>query len=289
MSDQSNAGLEQYVSDWVPQSQSSTEVLATARAAELAATLDLDQMPRDGDALPAMWHWIYFTEWPPTAELGADGHPRNGHFLPPIPNRRRMFAGGRLTIHSPLILGQPATRDAEVVSTKVKHGRTGELLFVTVRYQFSQDGQSRMAEEHDLVYRSDTGSTTSFHRVTEPLPAQSTPWAMEPETHPALLFRFSALTSNAHRIHYDEQYTTQVEGFPGLVVHGPLLAIFMSELARANSERPLHTFNFRLAKPVFVGDEIRAQGTPDADGATAELSVISGADNVHASAQAGYR
>jgi 3-methylfumaryl-CoA hydratase len=288
MSDQAGAGLAHFVSDWKPESQSSTELLGTQRAIDLAATLDIGLSLQHGDALPAMWHWIYFTEWPPTAELGADGHPRDGHFLPPIPNRRRMFAGGRLAIHSPLLLGQPATRDAEVVSTKVKHGKTGELLFVTVRYAFSQDGEPRMTEEHDLVYRSDTGSSTPFQRITEPLPARSTPWAVEPETHPALLFRFSALTSNAHRIHYDEQYTTAVEGFPGLVVHGPLLALYMSELARSNSDKPLHRFDFRLMKPVFVGDPIRAQGTPAADGTSAELSVVSGTDNVHASAQAGY-
>lgn len=288
MSELSDTGLARYVNGWKPEALRSTELLGTARAAELAATLDLDVSPKDGDALPAMWHWVYFPEWPPTAELGADGHPRDGHFLPPIPHRRRMFAGGRLTIHEPLVLGQPTVRDAEVVSTTVKTGKTGELLFVTVRYAFSQDGRPRMVEEQDLVYRSDNGSSTPFQRVTEPLPAPSTPWVAEPATHPALLFRFSALTSNAHRIHYDHRYTTEVEGFPGLVVHGPLLALYMSELARTNSDRPVRTFQFRLSRPVFVGDAIRAQGTPAADGATAELSVTSGADTVHAAAQVTY-
>ena len=285
---QSSAGLEQFVSAWRPEPLTSTEILTPQRAAELAATLDLDVSPRSGDALPAMWHWVYFTEWPATADLGADGHPREGHFLPPIPDRRRMFAGGRLTIRAPLVLGQPATRDAAVVTAKVKHGKSGELLFVTVRYEFSQDGELRMTEEQDLVYRSDTGSSTPFERVTEPLPPRSTPWATEPTTHPVLLFRFSALTANGHRIHYDEQYTTRVEGFPGLVVHGPLLAMYMSELARTNSERPLHTFDFRLKRPVFVGDMVRAQGTPSDDGESAELSLISGTAGTHASAQAGF-
>lgn len=289
MSQQTDVGLNAHVTDWRPEPRSSTEVLTARRATEFAATLDLGDSPGDGDPLPAMWHWIYFSEWPPTAELGADGHPRDGHFLPPIPHRRRMFAGGRVTIHAPLTLGRLATRHAEVVSTTVKHGKTGELLFVTVRYEFSQDGESRMTEEQDLVYRSDPGSSTPFARVQKPLPAPSAPWVVDPVTSPPLLFRFSALTANAHRIHYDEQYTKVVEGFPGLVVHGPLLAIFMSELARKKSRRPLHTFRFRLSQPVFVGDAIRAQGTPSPDGATAELSVTSGAGNVHASAQAGYR
>lgn len=285
---QSGARLEKYASDWQPEPSSVTEILSTTRAAELAATLDLDVFLRSGDALPAMWHWVYFTEWPATADLGTDGHPRDGHFLPPIPNRRRMFAGGRLTIHAPLILGQPATRVAAVVAVRAKRGKSGELLFVTVRYEFSQDGHHRITEEQDLVYRSDTRPSTSFERIAEPLPPQSSPWTIEPITHPVLLFRFSALTANGHRIHYDQQYTKQTEGFPALVVHGPLLAMYMSELARTSSERPLHTFEFRLTRPVFVGSQIRAQGTPSADGTSAELSLVSGTANVHATARAGY-
>jgi 3-methylfumaryl-CoA hydratase len=285
---QPSVGLEQYVRDWRPEPVTTTEVLDTPRATQLAATLDLDFEPQPGAALPPMWHWVYFTDWPPTAALGADGHPRDGHFLPPMPNRRRMFAGGRLTVHTPLVLGQSATRRAEVVSTTVKHGKTGELLFVTVRYEVSQDHRVRLTEEQDLVYRSERGSHTPFERVTEPLAAPSAPWTNRPVTHPALLFRFSALTANAHRIHYDEHYTTQVEGFPGLVVHGPLLAMYMSELARTNSTRPLSSFRFRLLRPVFVGDTIGVQGTPADGGDTAELSVVSGAANIHASAQAGY-
>lgn len=280
--------LDQYIQDWNPTPLSGTEVLDADTAARFAATLDLDITVGHGDPLPPMWHWFYFTEFPPTADLGADGHPRDGHFLPPIPHRRRMFAGARLQIHEPVLLGKQTTRRSEVVTTKVKQGKTGELLFVTVRNEFSQDDRVHMTEEQDLVYRSDSGAATPFVKVDDPLEAPSTPWVSEPQTHPALLFRFSALTANAHRIHYDQQYTTTVEGFPGLVVHGPLLALYMSELARTQSDRPLRSFDFRLSKPVFVGDPIRAQGTPAADGATAELSVISGAGTVHATATACY-
>ncbi|MGU3500101.1 FAS1-like dehydratase domain-containing protein [Mycobacterium sp. C31M] len=280
--------LDRYIQDWNPTPLSSTEVVDADIAARFAVTLDLDITVADGDPLPPMWHWFYFTEFPPTADLGADGHPRDGHFLPPIPHRRRMFAGARLQIHEPMRLGQSATRRSEVVTTKVKQGKTGELLFVTVRNEFSQDDRVHMTEEQDLVYRSDSGAATPFVKVDDPLEAPRTPWVSEPKTHPALLFRFSALTANAHRIHYDQQYTTTVEGFPGLVVHGPLLALYMSELARTQSDRPLQSFDFRLSKPVFVGDPIRAQGTPAAGGDTAELSVISGAGTVHATATAGY-
>lgn len=288
MSLAADTGLEQYVAEWNPDPLSSTELLTARPAIDLAATLDRDSAPGDGDPLPTLWHWVYFTEWPPTSALGADGHPRDGHFLPPIPHRRRMFAGGRLDVHAPLVLGLEATRRVELVSTAVKHGRTGELLFVTVRYTFSQEGRPRITEEQDLVYRSDRGSTIAIERVTEPLADRHTPWAVEPTTHPALLFRFSAMTSNSHRIHYDAEYTSKVEGFPALVVHGPLLALYMAELARTRSDRPVQRLRYRLTKPVFVGDAIRVQGTPTVDGSTAELSVISGSGTVHASAQADY-
>ena len=285
-----NNDLSQYISDWQPEPVETTDMLSPQPARELAATLDLADELTAGDPLPSLWQWVYFHDWPPTADLGADGHPRDGHFLPPIPKRRRMFAGGRVTMNSPLVLGEPALRRCEVIAKTVKHGRTGEMLFVTVRYEYHQYGQTRLTEEQDLVYRSDSGSTTPFNLVTEPLAAQSTPWAARPVNHPALLFRFSALTGNAHRIHYDEPYTTTVEGFPGLVVHGPLLAIYMAELLRANSGgRSAGGFEFRLQRPVFVGDEIRVQGTPADNGSAVELNVVSGNGITHASARATYR
>jgi 3-methylfumaryl-CoA hydratase len=283
------ADLARYVSNWQPDPVEATDVLVPQRARELAATLDLADEMTPGEPLPPLWQWVYFLDWPPTADLGADGHPRDGHFLPPIPDRRRMFAGGRMTVNSPLVLGEHAARRSAVIAKTVKHGRTGAMLFVTVRHEYSQNGQIQLLEEQDLVYRSDSGSTTPFSRPTEPLAAQSTPWAAHPITHPALLFRFSALTGNAHRIHYDEPYTTTVEGFPGLVVHGPLLAIFMTELARTNSAgRAISELECRLLRPVFVGDQIRVQGTPAADGGSAELNVVSGNGTSHASARVTY-
>jgi 3-methylfumaryl-CoA hydratase len=277
-------GLASHVTDWRPTSVDTDDVISAQRAAQLAATLDLESAPAEGDPLPLLWHWAHFLEWPRTAELGPDGHPLHGHFLPPIPNRRRMFAGGRLTVSAPLTVGAAATRHSEVVRTAVKQGRTGELLFVTVRHTYRQDDRVRIVEEQDLVYRSDDGSSTPFARSAQALPEPHTPWHTEPQTHPALLFRFSALTANAHRIHYDEAYTTGVEGFPALVVHGPLLAVLLAELVRAHQpDRQIGEFVFRLQKPVFVGDPIRVQGTP---GDPIELAVVSGAGDVHASAQA---
>ncbi|OBF17849.1 MaoC/PaaZ C-terminal domain-containing protein [Mycobacterium sp. ACS4331] len=282
-----DSGLAAHVAGWEPGPIDSHDVISAERVAQLAATLDLAAAPGPGEPLPLLWQWVHFLDWPRTAELGPDGHPLQGHFLPPIPNRRRMFAGGRLSVTAPLIIGVPATRHSEVVKTAVKHGRTGELLFVTVRHTHRQDGDVRIVEEQDLVYRSDDGAATPFARVTAPLPAPQTPWVGHPQTHPALLFRFSALTGNAHRIHYDEAYTTSIEGFPALVVHGPLLAVYLAELVRAQvPDRQIADFSFRLQKPVFVGDEIRVQGGP---GDPIELAVVSGAADVHASATATLR
>ena len=281
------AGLGEYVADWRPAALDTEDVITSQRARELAATLDLDEDFATGDPLPLLWHWVHFLDWPKTAELGPDGHPRDGHFLPPIPHRRRMFAGGRVTVTAPLVVGDTAVRHSAIAGTKVKTGRTGELLFVTVRHEYRQDGALRLVEEQDLVYRSDQGTSTPFSRITEPLGPASVPWTTHPQTHPALLFRFSALTGNAHRIHYDEAYTTGTEGYPGVVVHGPLLAVYMAELARTHSaDRAIGGFEFRLSRPVFVGDEIRVQGAPQPDGA--DLAVVSGGDAVHASAKIRY-
>jgi 3-methylfumaryl-CoA hydratase len=158
-----------------------------------------------------------------------------------------------------------------------------------VRHEYSQNGQPRLVEEQDLVYRSDDSSTTSFSPASEPLGAQTTPWGTHPRINPCLLFRFSALTGNAHRIHYDQPYATAVEGYPGVVVHGPLLAVYMAELVRTHSRgRTVGEYEFRLLRPVFGGDDIRVQGTPADDDGSVALSVVSGNGTAHASAKATY-
>jgi 3-methylfumaryl-CoA hydratase len=160
-----------------------------------------------------------------------------------------MFAGGRLKIHAPLQIGGLVNRESRISATAIKQGRSGEMLFVTVRHTYGQDGAVRIIEEQDLVYRSDSGGTTPFTRVDEPLRPPFVPWWTTPVTDPTLLFRFSALTGNAHRIHYDEPYSTGTEGYPGLVVHGPLLAVYMAGLVRANAVATIREFTFRLHRP----------------------------------------
>lgn len=280
-----DGGMRRHLADWDPPRTCTTDVPVAQRVNQLAATLNLEQEFADGDPLPPLWHWIFFLDWPSTAQLGPDGHPRKGGFLPPIPDRRRMFAGGRLTVNHPLQIGGAVNRESQVASTVTKQGRSGQMLFVTIRHSYRQHDVLRMVEEQDLVYRSDTGTRAPFTRSNDPLVPPPVPWWDTPEIDPALLFRFSALTGNAHRIHYDEQYTTGTEGYPGLVVHGPLLAVWMAELFRANiTERRIREFSFTLRRPVFLGDTVRVQGRPD--GPSAELAVVSGTNTIHAAARA---
>jgi 3-methylfumaryl-CoA hydratase len=278
-------GLSDYIADWRPENVRRDDDMAPDRAQQLADTLDITDSFNSGAALPPLWQWVYFLDWPTTAELGPDGHPSDGHFLPPIPDRRRMFAGGRMTQRGPLVLGKRATRTSSMCTTAVKRGRTGEMLIVTVRHEYSQGGEIRVVEEQDLVYRSESTPSASFTKAHEPLTASTAEWSLSPSPDPVLLFRFSALTANAHRIHYDESYARQTEGYPALVVHGPLLAIYMGELVRSRAgARPLQAFQFRLRKPVFLGDPFGVQGSPSTD--TVELAVISGSGTVHAGATA---
>ncbi|MDG4668098.1 hypothetical protein [Mycobacterium sp. 236(2023)] len=271
---------------WRPPSVTSTDLVDAGRLQALAAVLDREDQAMT--SVPPLWHWVYFTEWPASASLGPDGNPRTGDFLPPIPQRRQRLAGARFTIIGPLLLGHRAVRVSELVSARVKHGHTGHTLYVTVRHTLSQSSQIRIIEEHDLVYRSATTPSMPCPRISEPLRPSPAPWTSTPVTHPALLFRFSALTANTHRIHYDQSYARDVEGFPTLVVHQPLLALYLAELARTNSARQLYRLDIRFLTTVFAGDPFRIDGTPSLDGAAAELSVNSGVDTVHAIARAEF-
>jgi hydroxyacyl-ACP dehydratase HTD2-like protein with hotdog domain len=253
------------VADWTPPEIVSTDVLTPGPVAALAALFDQpDPAPRDGDPLPPLWHWLYFAEWVPQSELGPDGHPRDGAFLPPLPERRRMFGGGRLTVHAPLRRGDTVTRRAGVAGVRTRRGGSGWLLLVTVRYEFSVGGEVLVVEEQDIVYRDPrTPSSAPTSGAEDGLDG---PWRFELVPDPVLLFRFSALTANAHRIHYDLPYATQVEGYPGLLVHGPLLALSLLELPRRFAgERAVREFTYRARRPVFAGRPIIVRGGPETD------------------------
>lgn len=232
--------------EWIGVRRTTEERLDPTRAAALAATLERPA-PVSGDALPPLWHWIHF--WAPTvmSELGPDGHARRGGFLPPVDLPHRMWAGGRLRFDAPLRLGATARRTAEIHDVRSKQGRSGPLVFVTVRFEITDDQGGALVEEQDIVYRgSMVGNGVSADR------ARPGTWRRHVAADPILLFRYSALTFNGHRIHYDRPYAIEHEGYPGLVVHGPLLATWLMDLARHEAGLTCPSrFEFRARRPVF--------------------------------------
>jgi 3-methylfumaryl-CoA hydratase len=248
--------------DWIGATETVEDEIALSPILRVAATLDDTETAfAAGSDLPAVWQWFYFLPRAPQSKLGADGHPEKGGFMPPIDLPRRMFAGARMRFHRPLRIGRAAVRQATIRDVSEKSGRTGRLAFVTVAYTFHQDDQLCIEEEQDIVYR-ETGASVSAPQPRDlPSPPAAAWWrVIQPD--PALLFRFSAITFNAHRIHYDRPYATEVEGYPGLVVHGPLTAILLMELVRRNVKRPVSGFEFRGRAPLFDLAPFRVVGTP---------------------------
>ncbi len=284
------ADLNACLEGWNPDAVRESDPMDPRSARALAKVLDSPHHEFGrGHELPPLWQWAYFLDWPANAELGPDGHPAGGHFLPPIPDRRRMFAGGRSHQHAPLLLGRTTERMSRIAATEVKQGSSGQLAFVTVRSEFRQDGTLCLVEEQDLVYRSGESRTKQAANPESPVsqeqPRSTARWQEAFTADPTRLFRFSALTANAHRIHYDEPYARGVESYPGLVVHGPLLALLMGDLARRNSpERRVESVDFRLKRPVFARQPVLITGEPD-DAHTAITSVLTGAETAAASAK----
>ncbi|MBK9712937.1 MAG: acyl-CoA dehydrogenase [Kouleothrix sp.] len=250
---------------WIGRTETVEDDISPAAALAAAATLD-DTATRlgRGDALPPLWHWFYFLPRAPQSRLGEDGHPQRGGFIPPIPYPRRMFAGARLRFHRPLAIGQPARREGVIRNVVQKSGRSGSLAFVTVGYSFYQQGELCIDEEQDIVYR-EPGPPVPAPQPIElpPLPAGAWSRLVAPDTR--LLFRFSALTFNAHRIHYDRPYAIGEEGYPGLVVHGPLTAVMLLELVRHSAARPIVGFSFRGQAPLFDLAPFRLVAIPASD------------------------
>ena len=236
-----------------------TELITPGPAEALAGLLGV---PCPGEELPLLWHWVYLLDRPPQVTLGPDGHQaRGGMPVPPGPGLRRMFAGGRAWRHGALRIGAEATRRTWQASAERKQGRSGPLHFVTVRAEISQGGEVVISEEQDLVYREATASSPPRSAEFELEPAGHGDWAVE--VNPVLLFRFSALTYNAHRIHYDRDYA-RAEGYPGLVVHGPLQALLMAELARPGLPTRCE-YSYRLVAPLFDDQGLIVSAAPEGD------------------------
>lgn len=255
---------------WIGSTESIEEDISLAPALAAAATFDDTTTPiAAGEILPPLWHWFYFLPRVPQSRLDTDGHPQRGGFMPPIPYPRRMFAGSRLRFHCPLIIGQPARREGIIRNIEQKTGRSGSLAFVTVGYIFYQAGAVCIEEEQDIVYR-EPGPPIPAPQPVEwpPVPAESWSRIVTPDTR--LLFRFSALTFNAHRIHYDRPYALNEEGYPGLVVHGPLTAMLLLEMVRHTTNRPIVGFSFRGQAPLFDLAPFRLVATPTDEGVALE-------------------
>jgi 3-methylfumaryl-CoA hydratase len=243
-------------------------MLAAAQVAKLAATLDLDHAPATGEPLPPLWHWIFFNAVARTGEIGPDGHPKRGGFLPPVPLPRRMWAASRINFEKPLRVGEMTTRSGEIANVEIKDGRSGTLVFVTIRYQICGDGGGVIEEENTVVYRGTAATATAA--VAEPAPANSL-WRREVQPDPVLLFRYSAVTFNGHRIHYDHPYVTATEGYPGLVVHGPLTATLLAEHLRAHWRASPIGLAIRARSPLFAPESFTVHGAPGTDGKTVAL------------------
>jgi 3-methylfumaryl-CoA hydratase len=258
--------LEQ-IEAWVGTSETRRDVIDPRPVELLSATLDRDDPPpRIGDELPPLWHWLYFLPAYPMSEVGPDGHAKRGGFLPPVPLPRRMWAGSRIEWMQPLAVGDDITRDSRIVSVTPKTGRSGALVFVVVRHEISTASGHALVEEHDIVYR-DPPSPGERRGKSDNAESPGTPvWKRRIVPDDVLLFRYSALTFNSHRIHYDRRYVTEVEGYPGLVVHGPLLATLLLDLLRR--KRPaaaVRRFEFRALAPLFDVAPFDVCGKPDAD------------------------
>jgi 3-methylfumaryl-CoA hydratase len=277
---------------WIGRTEEARDVVTASPLDRLAATLDRDGPPfRDGDPVPPLAHWLFFLPRDPLSVTGPDGHRKRGGFLPPIHHLpRRMWAGSRIAFPGDIRVGDRIVRRSTVASVTEKSGASGPLVFVTVRHEIGRDdAPPAIVDEHDIVYRSVEGAAVK--RAGEK--AEPGAWRRTLIPDSVLLFRYSALTFNSHRIHYDRDYVTKVEGYPGLVVHGPLVATLLIDLVRRNApDARIESFTFRAASPLFDGNEMSVNGTPPGADGIARLWAANAAGETALAGEAmlsGYR
>jgi 3-methylfumaryl-CoA hydratase len=255
-----------YLKKWIGRSETTTDVVTSAPLAGLAALLDHETPPWPGGELVPLGHWLNFLPRTRQSEMDVDGHPRRGTFMPPVPLPRRMWAGGRLTFHIAIPLGATLERRSTIADVAAKTGKSGTMVFVTVQHEITIGGRPAVSEEQDIVYREmpatatgigiGTRTGTSAPPAVEPKtraePPRPSDWTRDVTPDPVQLFRFSALTFNAHRIHYDRTYCRDVEGYPGLVVHGPFIAtLLLDHFLRRTPEARVTSFQFRAQRPLY--------------------------------------
>ena len=258
---------------WIGRQETVLDTIGPTPVVALTATLGHPATPvTHGATLPPLWHWLYFLPMQRQSEIGPDGHARRGGFLPPVPLPRRMWAGSQFEFRAPVRVGDRVTRTSTIEDVTSKNGRTGQLVFVKVRHELrcNEATAPALVEFHDIVYR----EAQSQNDVAPP-PQAAPPdalWRREIVPDEVLLFRYSALTFNGHRIHYDRRYVTQVEGYPGLVVHGPLIAtLLMDLLRRQRPDADVASFHFKAIRPTFDINKFYVNGQPHADGKTIHL------------------
>lgn len=252
---------------WVGREERYEERILPSAVRAMAATLDLDKTPEPGEALPPGWHWMFFNPVVPRRSLGADGHPKRGGFLPPIELPRRMWAGSRIRYLADVQVDALATRVSRIHKVENKTGKRGPLWFVTVAHTTSCNGVVCIEEEQDIVYRE--APPPSAAAIQPEVHVDQAVWGHEVQPDTTMLFRYSALTFNGHRIHYDQDYARHEEGYPDLVMHGPLTATLLQQLAVEHGGRSLDRFEFRGVSPLFVGRAFRVEGRPANDGSLA--------------------
>lgn len=270
------SGDMQRLKEWIGKRERMTDVATARPVAALNATFDRrEREPSEGDPVPPGWHWLYFLETAAQSDLAHDGHVKRGGFLPPVELPRRMWAGGRLDFRRPLRVGDELNRESEILSVEPKHGKSGSLVFVTVRHTVHAAGELAVIEEHDIVYR-EAAKADDAPPQARPAPTGAK-WRRELTADIVMLFRFSALIFNAHRIHYDLDYVKE-EGYPALIVHGPLQTLLMLDLCRRNGAEVTH-LEYRAVHPVFHTEALSVNGNPSGDGSTADLWIANAAGN----------
>jgi 3-methylfumaryl-CoA hydratase len=252
-----------HLSEWIGNKETLEETISAVPLQRMAATLDRE--PREivvGEEVPALWHWIYFLAPTRASELGRDGHAALGHFMPPVPLPRRMWAGGKFKFIKPLLVGDLARKESTIRALTIKQGRTGKLCFVEVEHSIFVGEEMRFSETHNIVYRD--AKQPGEDKILPPETPQNPEWTREIIPNSTLLFRYSALTFNAHRIHYDLDFCRHQEGYPGLVFHGPLTATLLLELALQNNPgRSLKSYEFKALSPLFDNAPFSLNGKRD--------------------------
>ena len=234
--------------EWINKTTEAEDTIRLQPANFMEATLNRPPKLKEGDNLPPLWHWVYFLEAKPESDLGRDAHPKKGDFLPPIQLPRRMWAGGRFTFYNDLVIGEKAQKITTIKKIVEKEGSAGPLCFITLEHKIYSKDEISIIEEQDLVYLQDQQGSKSL-----PLAQNNVEKAdFSQEIHPSaiLLFRYSALTFNGHRIHYDLDYAKNVEGYDGLVFHGPLTATLLLDLALKERKQPIKKYSFRGIAPL---------------------------------------